>query len=131
MAHKVLVGGTVYNVVSGKSMVSGTSYNIKSGKTLVGGTAYNITFQKSPTAMLYSDGYMVFQQGDSVESGKTLVSSYTGFESVNYEGYSNVPWNTQRPNIINVTFKDEISPVSLSYPPPKMRHATTRLLKPS
>ena len=59
MAHKTLVGGTSYDVVSGTSMVSGTTYNITGGKTLVNGTGYDISFEPGKTAMLYSDGNFV------------------------------------------------------------------------
>ena len=117
MAHKVMVGGTAYNVSGGKSLVSGTSYNIKGGKTLVGGTGYSINFGSGggePTAMLYSDGDMVFQYGSDVASGKTLTASYTGFEDTEYTSQSSVPWNSNIGTIKNVSFINEIKPVSIA-----------------
>lgn len=42
--HKVLIGGTVYEVKGGKCLVNGTVYSIKKGRTLIGGTGYDITF---------------------------------------------------------------------------------------
>lgn len=118
MAHKTLVNGTAYNITGGKSMVSGTTYSIKGGKTLVGGTGYNISFGggEPAYAMLYSDGKMVFQLEDAVESGKTLTASYTGFEDANYTYMKGVPWHSQRNKIRNVHCKStDITPVSLVY----------------
>lgn len=119
MAHKTLVGGTAYNISGGKSMVSGTAYNIKGGKTLVGGTGYNIGFGSGEPdgaayAHLYSDKNFVFKRDDNVESGKTLTASYTGFEDVAYESQNDIPWNTQRSNIYNIRFNDEIAPISMA-----------------
>lgn len=117
MAHKALIGGTAYNVSGGKSLVSGTTYNIKGGRTLIGGTGYSISFGSGggePTAMLYSDGDMVFQHGDKVASGKTLTASYTGFEDTEYTSQASVPWNSNMKNIKNVSFNNEIKPISLA-----------------
>ena len=104
MAHKTLVGGTAYNITGGKSMVSGTTYSISGGKTMVDGTAYNINFVVIPQAyaMLYSDKNLVFQRGNEVESGKTLVNSYRGFESSSYYGNYAVTWNINKRKINNV-----------------------------
>ena len=113
MAHKTLIGGTAYNIVGGKSLVSGTAYNIKKGRTLVDGTGYNINFIPEATAMLYSTGDFAFQRGDEVESGKTLVNSYTGFEDSSYSQAKNVPWNVQRANIKNVYCNEEVAPSSM------------------
>ena len=44
MAHKILIGGTAYEVNGGKCLVNGTAYSIKKGRTLIGGTGYDITF---------------------------------------------------------------------------------------
>ena len=44
MAHKILIGGTAYEVKGGKCLVNGTAYSIKKGRTLIGGTGYDITF---------------------------------------------------------------------------------------
>ena len=120
MAHRTLIGGTAYNISGGKSMVSGTVYNISGGRTMVGGTGYNISFGEGgssdgePTAMLYSDGDFVFQRGDKVESGKSLVASYTGFEDASYST-TNIPWRAQNANIKNIRCKDEISPINMAY----------------
>lgn len=115
MGHKTLIGGTAYNISGGKSLVSGTSYSISSGKTLIGGTAYNINLKKNvPTAMLYNDGNFVFQHGSKIASGKTLTASYTGFEEVNYNAETSIPWTSYKNNIKTVSFNNEISPIGIT-----------------
>ena len=113
MAHKALIGGTVYNVKNGKTLIGGTSYNVKSGKTLIGGTAYNINFVTAPQtakyAMLYSDGSFVFQKDDTVAPGKTLTASYTG-----YEDTSSPPWNGQQKNFKSVSFDGMVAPTNMA-----------------
>lgn len=44
MAHRILIGGTTYEIAGGKTLVNGSGYNIAGGKTLVNGTAYDISF---------------------------------------------------------------------------------------
>ena len=108
MAHKTLIGGTIYNVTGGKTMVRGTTYNIKGGQTLINGTGYNIKFGGgAPTAMLYSDGNMVFQLGDQVEEGKTLLNKYVGFEDVSYNSAS-IPWKEYANTKTEVNVKDPL-----------------------
>ena len=118
MSHKSLISGTVYNISGGKSLISGTVYNISGGKTLVGGTEYNINF-KPPVppsyAMLYSDGDMIFQSGNIADNSKTLINEYTEFINNEYTNYTNVLWYTKKNTIVNVSFKDEISPKSMAY----------------
>ena len=115
MAHKTLVGGTAYNITGGKTMIDGAIYDIKKGRTLVDGTGYDINFAPEPIAMLYSSGNFIFQIDNSVIDGETLVNSYAGWESVSYKNASAVPWHSSRNNIINVSFQNEIAPISLSY----------------
>ena len=109
MAHKTLVGGTAYNITGGKSLVSGTAYNIPSGRTLVGGTKYDITFGPQKTAMLYDDGAFVFQDGEDVENGKTLLASYTGFE----DRVAEPLWNGKQNLFISLQFHTKITPSSV------------------
>ena len=40
--HKTLIGGTVYEVKSGKCLINGTAYAIQKGRTLINGTGYDI-----------------------------------------------------------------------------------------
>lgn len=44
MAHKTLLGGTSYDIKSGRTLLGGTGYDIKKGRTLIGGTGYDIKF---------------------------------------------------------------------------------------
>lgn len=44
MAHKVLVGGTAYDITKGRTLIGGTGYDITKGRTCVGGTGYDISF---------------------------------------------------------------------------------------
>lgn len=44
MAHKVLVGGTSYDITKGRTLIGGTGYDVTKGRTLVGGTGYDISF---------------------------------------------------------------------------------------
>ena len=110
MAHKTLIGGTAYNITSGTSMVSGTTYSISGGRTLIDRTGYNINFVASPkTAMLYSDCSFVFQIGDNVESGKTLIASYTDFEDIYIP-----PWDGYQDSFTSVNFNTEVAPISIA-----------------
>ena len=118
MAHKSLIGGTSYNISGGKSLISGTSYNISKGRTLIDGTGYDIQFISIPPtyAMLYSDGDMVFQTGNIADSTKTLINEYdTKFINDGYSGYQSISWYMNMNNIINVSFKNEISFKTMRY----------------
>lgn len=66
-------------------------------------------------AMLYSDGTMVFQKGNDVDSAHgSLVASYTGFETGDY--YTDtLPWYNERELVKSIYFADEIAPYSLGY----------------
>lgn len=44
MAHKTKIGGTAYEIGSGKVLVGGTGYSIDKGRTKVDGTEYDIAF---------------------------------------------------------------------------------------
>lgn len=44
MAHKVLIGGTSYEIGGGSTLIGGTKYSISKGKTLINGTAYDISW---------------------------------------------------------------------------------------
>ena len=107
MAHKTMVGGTAYQISSGKSMVNGTVYTISGGRTLVNGTGYDISFKQNAYAMLYSDGDLIFQKTNSVETGKTLVNSYSNLIQ---DSAFTIPWTNERDLILNVSFKEKISP---------------------
>ena len=44
MAHKTLIGGTVYEIKGGRDLIGGTGYSEKKGRVLVNGTGYDIPF---------------------------------------------------------------------------------------
>lgn len=44
MAHKTIVGGTSYEMQSGRFLLDGAGYDVDHGRTLMGGTGYDITF---------------------------------------------------------------------------------------
>ena len=44
MAHKSLIGGTVYEKYSGADLIDGTVYRKDYGKSLIGGTVYEVGF---------------------------------------------------------------------------------------
>lgn len=48
MGHKTLIGGTAYDIKSGKTRINGTAYDIKKGVTLIDGTGYDISFSAEP-----------------------------------------------------------------------------------
>lgn len=52
MAHKTLIGGTVYEIGGGKDLIGGTVYEKDHGKTLVGGTAYEVGFVENLTVTM-------------------------------------------------------------------------------
>ena len=75
MAHKTLIGGTTYDIKSGRTLIGGTGYDIKKGRTLIDGTGYDITFATSISELpvgtsVYADyngvrtEFIVIQQGN-------------------------------------------------------------------
>lgn len=44
MAHKTMIGGTVYDITGGKCLVGGTIYDVKKGIAKINGTGYDIEF---------------------------------------------------------------------------------------
>ena len=110
MAHTALYGGTVYEKKGGADLVGGTVYKKDHGKVLVGGTAYEVGFAPpEPTAMLYSDGAMIFQIGDEPDASHgTLVAS---FPALSDDGAMILAWSDYRDSILSISFKDEITPV--------------------
>ena len=67
------------------------------------------------TAFLYDDGSFVFSSGDVADSSKTLVASYTGWDTETYITYSRVPWYSSRTSIITVSFDGMVAPVSTAF----------------
>lgn len=90
MAHKTLIGGTVYEVNGGKVLVSGTSYGIASGKTMVNGTGYDITFATiiSFTIQLDGEAYpTTYYAEDGMTWGDWVESSYNTDGYLWWSGY--------------------------------------------
>lgn len=120
MAHKTLIEGTAYEISGGKTLVDGTAYTITGGKTLVEGTEYAVGIGDEkpavPTAMLYSDGTLVFQLGDAVDSGHgELVASYTGFDTDTYYDSNRPPWLEHAEDITEVRGNNSIAPLDTGY----------------
>jgi surface protein len=69
------------------------------------------------TAFLYNDGSFVFSSGDTADSSKTLVASYTGWDTSKYSNASSVPWyaDGNYTKIISVSFSGTVAPVGTSY----------------
>ena len=47
--HSVLIGGTAYSILGGRTLIGGTGYGISKGRTLIGGTGYDIAFGAAET----------------------------------------------------------------------------------
>ena len=65
-------------------------------------------------AILYTDGELVFQHGDTPEAGRLFIAKY----KVNLRGgyvYASVPWYRDRESITSARFADTISPVSTAW----------------
>lgn len=56
MAHRNLIGGTVYEAKGGRCRVGGTGYAIQKGRTLIGGTGYDVSFVTSPLVNITGSG---------------------------------------------------------------------------
>lgn len=67
------------------------------------------------TAFLYDDGSLVFSSTDIADSSKTLVASYTGWDTEIYTETNSPPWSENDNNIINVSFDGVITPNCTSY----------------
>ncbi len=66
-------------------------------------------------AILYSDGYLVFQNGDTADAAHGTVTG--GPWEVDLTGYSyvySIPWQSNRTSIKKVDFKDVVQPQSTS-----------------
>lgn len=57
MAHKPMVGGTVYEIAKGKDLAGGTVYEKDHGKTIAGGTVYEVAFATVISFTVRGDTY--------------------------------------------------------------------------
>lgn len=60
MGHRVLIGGTSYEITGGMDLVGGTAFSRKAGKCLVGGTAYDIPFVHGTPVSALSVGSSIY-----------------------------------------------------------------------
>ncbi|MGM9619536.1 MAG: hypothetical protein ACI3W8_06890 [Oscillospiraceae bacterium] len=102
MGHKVLIGGTAYEVSGGRCLVDGTGYDIKKGRTLVGGTGYDVVFSGPCTVTVTGTGnevgcyvivngkkYYAAYSGD-VNSGDVITFGVYGAGGASVRGWVNV-----------------------------------------
>ena len=64
--------------------------------------------QEPVYAILYSNGELVFQRGNTPESGRTVTKTYSGVEDTDDEP----PWYAKRRSIKTVTFATTVRPLS-------------------
>ena len=69
--HKTLIGGTGYEIKSGRVLIAGTGYDIKKGRTLIGGTGYDIKFA-TPIGELIA-GTIVYMNVDGTRTPYIVV----------------------------------------------------------
>lgn len=65
-------------------------------------------------AMLYSDGALIFQYGNAVDTTKTLVNTYM-VDRKGYSNYLNVPWYSQSTNVISESYVGNINVQNKAY----------------
>lgn len=90
MAHRILIGGTTYEIAGGKTLVNGSGYNIASGKTLVNGTAYNISFG-TPAGSL-AVGSSLYFNVDGVKKEFLVVNQGIPSSSSRYDSSCDGTW---------------------------------------
>ena len=67
------------------------------------------------------DGSLIFYKRENVPSvgdtfnDRIVTKVYTGFETSKYDAYGKRPWDDVRKNVTNVSFVDNISPISLAF----------------
>lgn len=59
-SHQVLVNGTAYSILGGRTLIGGTGYGISKGRTLIDGTGYDIAFAPAGTPLSdFAEGAIV------------------------------------------------------------------------
>ncbi|MBR4212101.1 MAG: BspA family leucine-rich repeat surface protein, partial [Oscillibacter sp.] len=66
-------------------------------------------------AILYDDGTLVFQNGNTPESGRTATNTYAVDLTAVYTYDSRAPWYDERTSVRVVSFATRVSPVSTAY----------------
>ena len=66
-------------------------------------------------AIVYNNGEMVFQEGNTPDPTKgTVLGTYTGFET-GYYTYSSIPWSSVQTSVVKVIFNTVVTPKSTRY----------------
>lgn len=91
MAHKVIIGGTAYEVDGGADLVGGTVYKKDHGKVIVGGTAYEVGFEKTAIVRLMSN---TFAEGDYAEASVFYRTPDGGTDYLSTAGEYELPIGT-------------------------------------
>ena len=79
-------------------------------------STYYAHYSQNTYAVLYENGELVFQRGNTPDASKgTVLGTYTGFETKKYDYYSKAPWYNDNKSIKSVSFKDVIKPVSTAW----------------
>lgn len=65
MSHFTKIGGTGYQITSGKTKIGGTEYQITGGKTKIGGISYNINFNNLTLSELFANAEILGSIGAS------------------------------------------------------------------
>ena len=80
-------------------------------------STYYAHYSQNAYAILYKNGELVFQRGNTPDASKgKVVKTYTGFETKKYTGYNDyAPWYENKTSIKAVSFKDVVKPVSTAY----------------
>ena len=79
-------------------------------------STYYAHYSQNAYAILYESGEMVFQRGSTPDASKgNVLKTYTGFETKEYDYYSEAPWYENRTSVKSVSFKDVIKPVSTAF----------------
>lgn len=69
-----------------------------------------------PTAVMYDDGTMIFQSHSSIdESIGTVTATYTGWDTLKIDTLYDVPWVNKKSSIKQVSFKGNVSPISMRH----------------
>lgn len=94
MAHKTMIGGTVYEITRGKTMVDGTVCDISKGKTMVDGTVAEIDFGGMVTvnltgsAWVYYDKNAMYVEIGGVQYRPEMTIEVDSAESIFLQAYS-------------------------------------------
>ena len=82
----------------------------------------NLHFEDDPEpnpdsvyAILYSDGTLVFQHGDTPQSGRTVQETFNVNISDGYDEKILPPWHRVRENLLSVDFAEKIKPLTTAY----------------